>query len=297
MKMLRWLFALCLISVACSKSPPAAPVVKDQPDGRVSEIVVPFRWFANKLIVEVKIDGRGPYEFFFDTGAQGTVLVLDLSEELNLSIVGEGRVASPGGKGLPAKQVRMKLGVGDLHLEEVKAMAFDRSQLYKGPQAPRGVLSARAFPGYLVTIDYSRNQLVFRKGELPSPDGSTIFAYDSNLPLPAIPIKLGEEAFDLFLDSGASGEVSLPLSVADRLSLVAKPVEVGRGRRVDQEIIIYGAKLKGQLKLGRYIVENPDLRFDEIMPRGLIGNAVLKRFFLTFDFKNYRIQFEEEKRG
>jgi hypothetical protein len=212
-------------------------------------------------------------------------------------VVGEGLVASPGGKGLPSKEVRMGLEVGGLRLGEVQAFAFDQSGLYRDPNPPRGVLSPKLFSGYLVTLDYPRDRLVIREGELPEPDGTAVFAYDSRHRLPVVPITLAGHRFEVFLDSGAAGGVLLPLSFAERLPLAAKPAEVGRGRRVDQEVVIYGAKLRGQFKLGRHVEEDPEIRFDTVAPRGHVGNAVLRRFALTLDCKNRRVGLEDSSGG
>jgi hypothetical protein len=288
-----WFIVLGCSSLACTKAPLPDAAQNSHPEESAAEVTLPLRWFGGSPIVDVTINGQGPYTFYFDTGAQGTVLGLDLAEELKLPVVGEGKVSSPGGQGIPSKEVRLDLEIGGLKLHDLPAQAFDRSQLDRNPRAPKGVLSARVFPGYLVTLDYPRDQLLIRKGELPAPDAETIFACDPREPIIAIPMTVAGQNIDVFLDSGAAGGLGLPLSWADRLPLAGKPIEVGRGRRVDREVIIYGAKLQGQVKLGRYVLENPDLRFEEkSVARGIAGNKILRGFALTFDSQNHRVRLE-----
>jgi hypothetical protein len=62
---------------------------------------------------------------------------------------------------------------------------------------------------------------------------------------------------------------------------------------VDGEVVILGAKLNGQVKLGRYVLENPDLRFQDIPGApGHVGYEFLRRFAVTLDSKNRRVQLD-----
>jgi hypothetical protein len=286
---------LILVEMVLCASAHAREIVPDQ--GPESTITLPMHWFDKKPVIEAKINGKGPYQFFFDTGAQGPVLGLDLVEELRLQVVGKGEVTSPGGKGIPSKQVRFGLEVGGLSVKDVSAFAFDRARLYRDPAAPRGVLSPGVFSGYLVIFDFPRERFLIRKGELPSADGVTIFACDRKRRIPAVPIHVAGQKVFAHVDTGAPGGLTLPLSMASKLPLAEKPVVVGRGRRVDREVVIYGAKLQGQLKLGRYALENPSVRFVEgASGEGNIGSDILRRFALTFDVKNFRIGLDEPEK-
>jgi hypothetical protein len=249
-------------------------------------------WFMNKPVVDVQINGKGPYRFYLDTGAQGSVLDQGLADELKLAAVGETRVGSPGGKGLPAKQVRLdRVEVGGAVLHGVPAVSFDRTFLARGKDSPRGVLSAATFPGFLVTLDYPQSRLVILPGQLPAPDGARVFGYDAKRPLPEIRLSVSGREVNVHLDSGSPGGITLPLELAKHLPLASKPVEVGRGKRVDQDVIIWGAKLNGQVKLGKYVLDNPDLRFQDIRNApGHVGYEFLRRFAVTLDALHHRIQ-------
>ena len=293
-----------LLVLASLVGPPAGPdtpvILREESNPgkielRTPEVSVPMHWLMKKPMVDVKINGKGPYRFFLDTGAQGSVLDQALAEDLKLPVLGDGRVGSPGGKGLPAKKVRLdRLEVGDAVLSAVPAYAFDRSHLDRGKDSPRGVLSAGIFPGFLVTLDYPQSRLVIRRGQLPAPDSARVFTYDAKRPLPELRLSVAGQQVDVHLDSGAPGGITLPLKLAERLPLASKPVEVARGRRVDQEVVILGAKLNGQVKLGRYVLENPDLRFQDIPNApGHVGYEFLRRFAVTLDAANHRVQLDQ----
>jgi Aspartyl protease len=284
--------ALLLVEIVACAGAHAQEIPQDR--GPDSAVTLPMRWFGKKPVIEAKINGKGPYQFFFDTGAQGSVLGLDLVEELGLKVVGKGEVTSPGGKGIPSKQVRFGLEVGGLNVKDVSAFAFDRARLYGDPAAPKGVLSPRAFSGYLVIFDFPRERFLIRKGELPAADDVTVFACDPKQPIPAISISVAGRKVFAHVDTGGPGGLILPLSMASQLPLAEKPTVIGRGRRVDREVVIYGAKLQGQVKLGRYALENPPVRFVEgSSSQSNIGSDILRRFALTFDVKNSRIGLDE----
>src|SRR5262249_25802978 len=66
---------------------------------------MPLTLYGNKPVVEVKINGQGPYSFFLDTGAGGTVLDQSLADELKLQIVGTMKIGDPADpQGVEAKR-------------------------------------------------------------------------------------------------------------------------------------------------------------------------------------------------
>ncbi len=258
--------------------------------------VIPIDFVRNVPVVEVEINGRGPYRMFLDTGAQGSVLDQTLADELSLPVIGETGVSSPGGKPIPAKIVRVdRVKAGGLDKSGVTAVVLDRSALGTAPDTPRGVLSANAFlEGSILTIDYPGRRVWIVPGELPAADGREIFEYGASERLPVVPLEIGGKKYEVHLDSGAPSTITLPLARAAELPLEAPPVIVGRGRRVDREVVIHGAKLRGAVKLGRYSFENLDLRFDDsVKEYGTVGYGVLKDFVVTLDKKNRRIRLQQ----
>ncbi len=109
---------------------------------------------GGRPIVEVSINGKGPYRFILDTGASVTVISDDLKDELALP-AGVSNAHTP--DGASASLVRIdSLRVGDAALTGVFAGVAPLSRMFRS-EAPRGVLSASSFPGYLVIFDYAGN--------------------------------------------------------------------------------------------------------------------------------------------
>lgn len=255
-------------------------------------VQVPMALFDGRILVDVTLDGKGPFPFIFDTGAQGSVMDLAFARDQGLELGPEIQVASPGGRGRPGNQVSIeKLGIGGLTLEGVTSIAFDGLPFARTPTSPRGVLSPYALNGLLIALDYPGQRLVFRSGALPEADGREVFGWDRGRRLPEIPASVGQESVLLHLDTGASSGVSLPTALAERLPLDGPLVDMGFAKTIDQAKQVLGAPLKGSIGIGRYTLERPTLRFvDMASGVGNVGAAVLRQFVITIDPANARLR-------
>jgi hypothetical protein len=257
-------------------------------------VTVPLTFFGNLPIVEVTIDGKGPYKFILDTGAAGSVLSQSLVDALGLPVTGEIELGSPIGPGkIPGKMVHLqRLGVGSMVVSDLEVVATDMGSLFGGSDGPVGVLSPGIAPGILATLDYPAGRAVFSVGELPAPDGASVFEYGDDEELPSVPLTVAGVDAIAHLDSGTAGGLTLPKSFVEKLPMASPPVEIGHARTVDREFAVLGAKLNGSVKLGRYSVENPELRFIDAQDAN-IGYDLLRRFAVTVDAKNHRVRLEE----
>ena len=247
-------------------------------------------------VVDVMVNGKGPFPFVLDTGAGGTVLGGDLVQELGLPTVGEVRIGDPiNPHGLAAKQVRIdRLAIGGLTLSDTSATAVENSG-FREHLGARGVLGMPLFAELLLTIDYSGHEVRIARGDLPDPDGKEILAFRQDHSI-HVPITVASVAIDADLDTGSPGAVSLPEEYMEKLPLEGKPVQVGKARTVTAEFPVYGATLKGAVQIGGHRLENPSLRFNRL-PNANIGGEVLGRFAITIDQKNRRIRFAEKEHG
>jgi predicted aspartyl protease len=268
---------------------PAPHVVLGKP-----EVVLPMLSFHGRPVVEVMLEGRGPYRFVLDTGASGTVLAESLAAKLELPSLGNARVGSQMGNSGTGRLVKIgRLDLPGASLSEVLAVATDLGRVFGSPDDPVGVLSATGlFPGYLVTFDYPRARVVLREGELPPPDGADVVVYDFSRRLPMLRIQVAGVELDALLDTGSERGLTLPAAYADRLPLAGKPAPAGTGRMVDKEFEIRAARLEGAVRIGRHAIDRPLVHFVEGKAEGNVGYEILRRFSLTFDAKNRRLKIE-----
>ena len=288
------LVALAAAFVLMGGDPHGGPMVmhtsKVRFDLAADSVSVPLALVDGRVLVDVMLDGKGPFPFVLDTGAHGSVMDLEFAREQGLSLGGEVMVGSPGGAGRPGHMATIgTMAMGDLALHDVVCIAFDGLPFPRTDDSPRGVLSPYSWSGLLITIDYPAQRLIFRRGALPEPDGKEVFGWKRREGLSEIAATVGGIEVPLHLDSGASGGLSLPTALADQLTLDGPLVEVGFAKLVDQVRPLRGQRIKGNFTIGRYTLENPLVDFVDLAKGvGSVGGAVLAQFAITIDPENGR---------
>jgi Aspartyl protease len=273
----------------------AAPASIEVPrDG----VIVPMQDMEGRPVVDLKINGKGPYRFVLDTGASTTIVNEELSRELSLPAPAGMHVAVAGGGTPPAMVVIHDVRIGDAVLEGVIAAAMPLSVLLKGENAPLGVLSAASFPGYLLTYDFPGKRISIKKGALGSADAKRIFQYTEGQVLPTVPVRIAGHDTQVHLDTGSPFGLTLPVKFLTELPLASQPKEARKVRTPGGEFPVSIARVKGTIELGQYKLDPDDIRFSDVRPgpgpaTGNIGSDVLRHFVVTLDSKNRRIQLDQ----
>lgn len=254
-------------------------------------VTVPMELSVKKAVVDVKINGKGPFKFILDTGAGGTVMDQSLATELALEQDGKataGDFVDP--RGIKANRNRIRtLEIGGATFNDFIALSWDRSPLYQAG-GPRGVLGMPLFRKLLLTIDYPGSKISIENGKLKK--GSDVVEYQSSeFDLFGIPMKIGLTAYVATLDTGSPGGLSFPNSYMDKLPLEDKPRVVGRAKTIGGETVLYGAKLKETVSFGGHSFETPDIVFFDRLAHLNIGYGLLNQFAVTIDQQNMLIRF------
>jgi hypothetical protein len=187
-----------------------------------------------------------------------------------------------------------KLELGEAEISGLLAVSADVSTVWTGDHLPQGVLNAASFPGLLVTLDYPAKRIELRRGELPAPDGRTIFEWNAEGTLPSTPLALNGVKLEVTLNLGLASGIDLPERYADLLRLTSEPVAVPKTKTNtgDGESEITVATLNGVAKLGQFTINRPQIRFIDDMAFGNVGRDILQRYVVTLDSKNRRIRLE-----
>jgi predicted aspartyl protease len=256
------------------------------------EVVVQMAEPGRQPVVEAKINGSGPFRFFLDTGAHDPVLNPDLVDELKLPVTGSRRIGDPAEpESISARTLRVdRLTIGGAAFSGVTAVTWEGAGNFT-PEGVRGVLGLSLFVDLLLTIDYPKRELRIARGELSASEPGVVAYKAGPHGMVRVPVTVGSVSIDADLDTGSPASVSLPKKYADRLPLESTPVQVGRARTVGGEFAIYAANAKGQVRIGKEVLETSSLEFHERLPVANVGYRALRDFAITIDQRNRRLRF------
>lgn len=129
-------------------------------------ITVPFDTLASRhMIVDVKVNGKGPFTLIFDTGAPLTLISGRLAREAKIPSLG-GLAFLFGGLG---QQKIDSLEFGDIQAKKVDAIVMDHPIVDAIARATGktidGIVGFNVFGRYVTTIDYQAKTLSFTPSE------------------------------------------------------------------------------------------------------------------------------------
>jgi hypothetical protein len=255
--------------------------------------IVSFDLRTMRPVIEVFINGEGPFKFVLDTGATQAMVSFDLAKRLALPEIGTVMVTAPnapGGVRAPLHHIK-ELKLADLKFFGVKASAILDDNFQKMLQAD-GVLSAQDFRGYLVTLDYRQRQLVIQPGRLPEADNKTVFDYTERHNIPGINLDVMGKSTFFHLDSGSPFYIALPGSMLTTIEYERKPQLVGTAGTIMGNFAVYYGKLTGDVTFGQHRIEKPSVEVLDKMPYGNLGYRFFRDYRVTFDYLAQRIRLE-----
>ena len=285
------------------------------PEG-AEEISLPFRNVNNHVLLSVTVNGEGPFQVILDTGMPTEDLMLYDSnrvQALHLPYLDDTHVRISGaggkGKGKPARIAPgLELGVGGLRILDARAMVLSIAPGFGAYHD--GVIGAALFAHFAVSIDNDRGLLTLRRPEsFKPPEGaSTVpLMFEHGNPFIDAKVRIAEGepvSVRLVVDLGASHAVSLNESVQRGIRVPERSIPAGIGRGVSGEITGRVGRIRsleiGGLSLSDVIATFPDEAFHS--PRGVdsrdgnLGDGVLSRFLVTFDYAGKRMVLQPSRR-
>jgi PDZ domain/Aspartyl protease len=140
------------------------PEKKDAKQEPVRKFVVPFELIKTQhMVVNIKINGKGPYRLVFDTGAPDSLISNKVAKEANVfpKDFKKPLFALFGSMG----QMKIKeLELGDLKAENISCMVLDHPTVaaiakFVGPI--EGILGFTFYGRYKMSIDYEKKLITF----------------------------------------------------------------------------------------------------------------------------------------
>lgn len=173
-------------------------------------ITLPFRLVDKLIVVEARVEGQTGF-FILDTGIEQLVL----NRQYFTGRPGSTQLVSPLGGSVRVEDHYTRLRMGDALFKDVYAQVVPLASLERAKdQVIHGLIGTRIFRDYELLVDLSARQLTLfpldRQGEsgyyyLTEPADTIAFRWKGFLP--CLAARLGDQALDLILDTGA--EISL----------------------------------------------------------------------------------------
>ena len=256
----------------------------------IREIIIPMDVTTYRPIIELTIDGKGPYKFIFDTGSATNVIDEKLNDELGLKIVGEDSLKTQGPQSLISKRT-MATRISFSNTNISKEVEMNVVNL-RGMLPIDGVLSASFFEDYLITMDYPKSQLILTKGEL-NRDDKQVASFTQGARTLNVEILVDGHLVEAHLDTGSPGGFSLPYALKNQLTYKQDPKE---GHEIRTPVATYkrwDAELVGSVVVGNAIYENPQIGLVEGFEFANMGYQVIKDLRISVDRKNSLVMFEK----
>ncbi len=274
--------SLCavLLSLAGATAANAQPVT-DPVDGARTDLPVAgeITLFQSpgRVMVMMRVGDGDLLPMVFDTGSDGNTIDLSLVDRLKLEKIGEVQEVD-GSTGhvriLPSVALR-DLTVGGLPVGSIDAAAveYDRNDAM-------GIFSSETFTRSLLYLDLASGRAVLTARDAATRPAQAPVDYVDGLPTVHMVMPDGSTLAAHF-DTGFDGALSLPLSMIDKVPLERPAEVVGRFRSISQEGDVYGGRIKGTVRIGPVVLENPEVTF--LGDIANIGLPIIRKLTLVID--------------
>lgn len=272
-----------------------------------SSTTLPFDLIDNRIVIDVKLNGKGPFRLIFDSGASAVVspeVVRQLGLKIENIQTGSGGV---GEKVVERGEANIsEIQVGDIHLpaQEFGVLSFADSKYVFGANRIDGIIGFPLFKRLVIHVDYERKQLTFTQPSQFTYKGrGTRVPIDFDRHLPLVRGELDGVPGVFVIDTGARSSLILYGPFVEQNNLRTKYKASfegitgwGIGGPVRSQIV----RVK-TLKLGTVEVQNLIARLSlqksgaltSTSRAALVGPDVLKQFTTIFDYSRRQLIFEK----
>ena len=275
--------------------------------GKQQVVEIPFDFYRNEIVLQVKINGKGPFNMMLDTGTDPSGIDLNTARDIGLKLRPLGKPATGGGTdvNLTYYTELPLVEVAGFSVKNVETLAIDLSKISERLGKPlHGVLGHSVLNGRIVQIDYPNRVVRFYSQPLFSKAASTAkrsvlsFRYDDNVLLDDVFVN-GKKVVGN-LDTGSSGTFNLTPAAVGYLGLEEEFNQAPVSTDVGYNGVSQNRQGKvNNVTVGAISVDAPAVIFfgkgtgRDKKPWGInIGNAFLKDFVLTIDYRNKLVMLE-----
>jgi len=264
---------------------------------------LPFRLINNHIVVDARIDGKGPFPFLVDTGGHD-ILTPATVRTLGLRPIGATPSFGAGEQANTSGYVRVaRIDAGGAVLTDQTIITLDFSPPAVEGLALGGMLGVEFFERFVVRIDYGAKTITFtdprRFGERERASAGSAVPFDFYEHMSQVTGTIDGRPARFDIDTGSRSDVTFTRPFVEKAGLrAAYPhgVTITDGWGVGGPARSYVVRPRS-LTLGGVPVDGPIAglsaarvgSFADEGSDGNIGSGLLKRFVVTFDYPNRRL--------
>jgi PDZ domain/Aspartyl protease len=291
-----------LASAAASESPLDSRILAG------SQSVVPVSVEAGEVVVDVSINGRGPFPLMFDTGAQDT-LTPETVAALGLQTEGTAAARDSGGKSVPISLTHVaavRIGESEMTNQSFAVVALPPYLTDRGSRSPlAGFIGYELLARFAARLDYESKTLTLSLGRDFRYDGKGI-----RVPLvltdktPVVLAAADHNSGMFVVDTGSTEALTLQRKFVQNHDIETHHPSAIRIKSVGAagpfETIL--TRLD-RFDIAGSRIDRPATRFPSIRGIGLpltnvdgsIGYEILRQFVVTFDYQHAGVWFERSR--
>jgi predicted aspartyl protease len=254
----------------------------------------------SRLTVEVKVNGRGPYHFIVDSGADTTVVGLRIADQLDLPLAKPVVLNAMTARNIVDRVKVRELSMGTHKIENMQLPALDEIDL-----GGHGMIGIDALVSQRLMMDFEKRVIRVEdasKPYVPEPGEIVVTAIRRRGQLILTRVKADGMPLDAVVDTGT--EISIGNSaLRDQLIRSNRRFETIPVTGVTGETADLQLARVGELRLGSVILRDVPIAFADLPPFEvfglskepalLLGTDVLETFRrVSLDFKARKVRFQ-----
>lgn len=284
------------------QNPQVGPKAQYTSDGTIT--TVPFLIHDNRILVNVSLNGKGPFVMIFDTGGSN-IITPEVQALLQLPSQGMELTSGAGEKSVDAESVHLKsVQLGKMTLDDQKFLVLNLNHIRQTFQFSHldGVIGYEVLQRAKVRIDFDQQVLQLVEFGAPSLAGAQTVDFEIHDQKSVIQGQVNDQPARLLIDTGDRSNLTLFRKFADSTKLAdifAKRREIITGMGV-------GGPIPGKLasihavKMGPIVVNDVLTRlpmtqkgyFFTSEVSASVGMGMLREFNLEFDYKSRRLSLQ-----
>jgi predicted aspartyl protease len=306
MKRLARLFALILLT-GCVSKPVTPQAQAPVPAPLASEI--PFVLHDNRLLVNVMLNGQGPFVMIFDTGG-ANAMTPEAQRLLDLKSQGPEFASGAGEATVKAGSVHVKsMQFGALRLEDQKFLVLNLKSIRKTFAFPHldGVIGYEVLKNARVRIDFDRQMIQLVPENAAPLSAAQTLGFDFIDDKPLIDGKINGRPARILIDTGDRSNLTLFRKFAALSGLQeefkgektkTQITGLGLGGPIRGRVAQLAAVELGAQELRDVTARLPLTRKGYFFRDGIsasAGTGLLQAFNVEFDYKNKRLALQRRK--